>query len=269
MTMKSPVSRDKIFTTDQLDSHRIAAMAVLARHASGWVDDTSPGIRSVLTGAGTVTSNFISVRGRNASTIYVRALAELFAEEKVPWGLEVSDVDEEMRELAKSLNLRSEIVIPTMTVSLSDAVPEQRVEESTVERVRPDRAFLFAQVAAAGFDAPVEGLRPFANEAFFNRPEVAAAWAKDSSGQPVAVGMSLATSDSVVGLYVIATLPSCRKRGHASAVTRWLMEDARARGRTTAYLQASPEGQPVYERLGFATAQQLTYFVSENNSGAQ
>jgi ribosomal protein S18 acetylase RimI-like enzyme len=82
---------------------------------------------------------------------------------------------------------------------------------------------------------------------------VAAAWA--------CVLLTLRIGDDVSIQYV-ATEAEHRRRGHAGALVRAALADAVADGATTATLQASPDGRPVYERLGFATVATLRATVA-------
>ena len=52
-------------------------------------------------------------------------------------------------------------------------------------------------------------------------------------------------------VWLVATREAARGRGLAGALMAHAMADARERGRTTATLQATDLGRPVYERLGF------------------
>jgi len=72
------------------------------------------------------------------------------------------------------------------------------------------------------------------------------------SGEPVATSM-LATTPSVqlAGVYSVATRPSHRGRGFGTALTRAALLAARAQGYDTAVLEPSPEGAPMYRRMGF------------------
>ncbi len=54
-----------------------------------------------------------------------------------------------------------------------------------------------------------------------------------------------------VSIQYVATEAEHRRRGHASALMRAVLAAAHADGAATATLQASPDGRPVYERLGF------------------
>jgi ribosomal protein S18 acetylase RimI-like enzyme len=56
--------------------------------------------------------------------------------------------------------------------------------------------------------------------------------------------------DAAVGW--VATVPEARRRGLGAAVTARAVEHAFDNGAELVVLEASPSGQPVYERLGFA-----------------
>jgi GNAT superfamily N-acetyltransferase len=66
----------------------------------------------------------------------------------------------------------------------------------------------------------------------------------------VCVALTLRVGDDVSVQYV-ATDQHHRRRGLASGLLRTVLDAARAGGARTATLQASPDGLPVYERLGF------------------
>jgi GNAT superfamily N-acetyltransferase len=71
-------------------------------------------------------------------------------------------------------------------------------------------------------------------------------------GKPAATAACI-VSDDIVGIYNVATVPAHRGRGLGAAVT-WAAIAAGARsGATVSVLQASGEGAPVYERMGFLT----------------
>jgi predicted GNAT family acetyltransferase len=79
-------------------------------------------------------------------------------------------------------------------------------------------------------------------------------------GTPVTVALTLRVGDDVSIQYV-ATEHDHRGRGLASRLLIDIMNNARATGATTATLQASPDGRPVYERLGFKTVALLRAFI--------
>jgi GNAT superfamily N-acetyltransferase len=81
-------------------------------------------------------------------------------------------------------------------------------------------------------------------------------------GRPVCVALTLRIGDDVSIQYV-ATARRHRRRGHATRLMIDIMNNARSTGATTATLQASPDGRPVYERLGFKTVATLRAFIRD------
>jgi GNAT superfamily N-acetyltransferase len=57
--------------------------------------------------------------------------------------------------------------------------------------------------------------------------------------------------DRDCGIYLVATDPAARGRGLAGELVTAALQDARAAGCTTASLQSTAMGKPVYARLGF------------------
>jgi ribosomal protein S18 acetylase RimI-like enzyme len=58
--------------------------------------------------------------------------------------------------------------------------------------------------------------------------------------------------DGDASLFFVATAPSHRRKGYATAAVKGTMAAAARRGCTTASLLATPDGVGLYERLGFA-----------------
>lgn len=71
-----------------------------------------------------------------------------------------------------------------------------------------------------------------------------------ADGVPAAAAQ-LVIDGACGGLYYIATSDEHRRRGIGEAITRRAASAAAVAGCTVATLQASPMGQPVYERIGF------------------
>lgn len=79
-------------------------------------------------------------------------------------------------------------------------------------------------------------------------------------GQPVAASR-LFCAAGVAGLYHVATLPEARGRGYGTAVTLAATGAAQELGYRTAILTASPEGYPLYRRLGFSECVQAGIYA--------
>jgi ribosomal protein S18 acetylase RimI-like enzyme len=78
--------------------------------------------------------------------------------------------------------------------------------------------------------------------------------------EPAAVS-ELFLGGGVAGVHMVATAKRFRRRGLGMALTWTALEDGRREGMTAGVLQASAEGQRVYERLGFAPCGRFVEYV--------
>ena len=72
-------------------------------------------------------------------------------------------------------------------------------------------------------------------------------WLGRVDGKPIGAAMSYRTDDAV-GIFGVTTIPSMRRRGYGTALTRAAML---AHSGLPSILAPSPEGEQVYRRLGF------------------
>lgn len=68
--------------------------------------------------------------------------------------------------------------------------------------------------------------------------------------------------DTDCGIYAVGTLPQWRRRGLARRLVEHVLADAWRRGATTATLQSTRMGQPLYESLGFEAVGRYEEWVS-------
>ncbi|MGW6379391.1 GNAT family N-acetyltransferase [Rhodococcus sp. NPDC055112] len=80
------------------------------------------------------------------------------------------------------------------------------------------------------------------------------------AGEPVA-GAEIHLAAGVAGLYGVVTLEDHRRRGYGTAVTLAAIGRARAEGAERVVLQASVDGAPVYERIGFTPVGTYTEYA--------
>lgn len=69
-------------------------------------------------------------------------------------------------------------------------------------------------------------------------------------GEPAATS-ELYVGGGAAGVHMVATSERFRRRGLGMALTWTALDEGRSLGQTVGTLQASEQGQPVYERLGF------------------
>lgn len=107
----------------------------------------------------------------------------------------------------------------------------------------------FAVVAAEAFDAPLEAAATLAPASSLT--DGRCSWFVGYvDGEPASCGQLLRTGD-VAGVYSIGVRERSRRRGLGAAITTAVLLAGRDSGCTIGVLQASPLGQPVYERMGF------------------
>jgi GNAT superfamily N-acetyltransferase len=124
----------------------------------------------------------------------------------------------------------------------------------TIERVDNEASLqVYIDTFAAGFQFP-EFIaskmlkRPIQHD-FFQHPSFHCYLAR-LHGEPVATSM-LFLGGGIAGIYDITTLAQARRQGIGRAITLATLYHARRMGYRFAALQASDEGLPLYQQLGF------------------
>lgn len=113
------------------------------------------------------------------------------------------------------------------------------------------------RTAAAGFEMPQAWLEVIVTEQLARRRGTIV-YVGYTDAIPVSTGLGIKTGRTI-GVYNIATVESARRRGYGAAMTIRIIDDGASAGCDVAILQASPMGQPIYERLGFKTV--VEYFA--------
>lgn len=82
----------------------------------------------------------------------------------------------------------------------------------------------------------------------------ATTWLAADHGKDVSTALRM-NHDGTCGVFNVATAEADRGRGYGTVATAQAVLDGIRAGASCAYLQASPLGQPVYEKLGFTTVE--------------
>lgn len=130
--------------------------------------------------------------------------------------------------------------------------------ELAIERVHLRDWNAFRQVAAEGFEMPLEAAEVLYPAGLLDDDRVRA-FLGSVDGHNVATAVSIRTG-ATIGVYGIATIPNARGRGFGTALTWHLLADADP-GWDVAVLQASAMGRPVYERMGFTLVREFAELV--------
>jgi GNAT superfamily N-acetyltransferase len=156
---------------------------------------------------------------------------------------------------------RDEHAIPLMTLEdFSQLGAAQEGDGLVIREIEPAEAHLHARLAAVGFETPVEAFLQLMTPSVLAVPGVRC-YLGEVGDQPVTTGLGV-TLGSYVGIFNIATPPAQRRRGYGAAVTARAVADGLAAGATWAWLQSSEPGYPVYQRLGFRTAEAWSCWIS-------
>jgi GNAT superfamily N-acetyltransferase len=87
-----------------------------------------------------------------------------------------------------------------------------------------------------------------------------------ADGEDVSTSLGM-TYDGWCGVFNVATPDEHRGRGFGSAVTAQTVQSAQADGARGAYLQSSPMGLRVYEKLGFVTVERWRQWMPVEFAG--
>jgi len=147
------------------------------------------------------------------------------------------------------------LAMPCMGLALADA--DLRLEHGEVEVLEPSLGVL-AEVNDRAY-GQTHVLGPLMGAL---RDERVRTHGLRENGSFVCVALTLSLGEDLSIQYV-ATDAEHRRRGLAGRLLSAVMADAARRGLRSATLQASPDGLPVYERLGFRRAATLRAFLRD------
>jgi GNAT superfamily N-acetyltransferase len=228
----------------------------------GWAR-AEPGALAAVTGVAIPTLNGVWVESVDVDAEMVADLVDQVAATGLPHCLQVRpDGADQVAELAAARGMtRDEHVIPLMVLEHSSELGAAQTTDGLVVReLAPEEAHLHARLAAAGFGAPVEAFLQLMTPSVLAVPGVRC-YIGAVGDQPVTTGLGV-TLGSYVAIFNIATPPAQRRRGYGAAVTARAVADGLDAGAKWAWLQSSEPGYPVYERLGFRTAEDWSCWLS-------
>lgn len=237
-------------------------LAGAAEH--GWVRELGR-VLAMVTGIPEPTLNGVWATDGDATARDMVTGLEAVAAEGVPHCLGVRPA---CAAVAAGVAERRDLVPAPVTPLMACAGPVAAglPEGLTVRLLRPDEARVACEVAAPAFDAPLELFRALITPRILALPEVRC-YAAEIAGVPVATAMAVTCGDGV-GISSVGTLPTHRRRGHASAVIARAVADGLAAGASWAWLESSEDALGVYERLGFRVIERWPVWVTADDAGA-
>lgn len=233
---------------------------LVAATSDGWTRREGGAIAAVTT-VPVPTLNVVFVDRPDANLEDVAALLDEIAATRLPHCLQARpECEAVLAPLAQQRGMREDAEIPLMVLEDPRALDDDQPAEMTIRALLPEEAPVHAHVAALGFEAPEEYFRKLMREAVLSAPG-ARCYVGEVDREPVTTGFAITFAD-FVGIFNIATPPLHRRHGYGAAVTARAVRDGLRDGASWAWLQSSPAGYPIYERLGFRTVESWRCWVT-------
>jgi GNAT superfamily N-acetyltransferase len=215
----------------------------------GWAERAGGAVACVTT-VPLPTLNGVWVDELDPPVALVAQLLDRVAAEGLPYCLQLRPSSgEALGELARERGMSREWDVPLMVLQEPDRLACAAPAELAIHTLAPAQARRHASVAAAGFGAHEEHFRRLVAPALLELAGVRC-YVGEAAGEPAVSGLGYTLGDGV-GVFNIATPPRWRRRGYGAAMTARAIADGLGDGGRWAWLQSSPAGYSIYERLGF------------------
>lgn len=216
-------------------------------------------MRSVVTGMLVPTLNGVFVLGEQAEAETIEdALAALQAT-GLPFCLQTRPAwSAKAARVAAAHGLERFDDVPLMV--LASPVAADPPPALSIRRLAPDEALLHCQIAGEAFGASPELFAQLMTPTVMGLAGLRA-YLGEVGGQPAVTALSI-TIGEAVGIFNVATPDKHRRRGYGAALTAHAVAEGLAAGASWAWLQSSPAGYGVYERLGFLTLERWPCWIS-------
>ena len=197
----------------------------------------------------------------------IRDMVEFYDAAGVPFILRVREgVDPEAEKSMEAMGLPYSDTVPGMAMfPIGDPPPP--CEGLSIETVADQRSLArYQRVLAEGFGMPLALAERLMAPAVLQVPGFES-YLGVMDGEAVGTS-SMYAGNGIAGVYNVATLASHRRQGIGEAMTWRAVTQGHEDGCTTATLQASVMGKPVYERMGFRTVAPYRTFHRRAKEGS-
>ncbi|GIF23631.1 ribosomal protein S18 acetylase RimI-like enzyme [Actinoplanes tereljensis] len=244
-------------TGDRIADAWLDAMTVLCELTPhGWHAERGDA-RALVSGVGVGSLNIAVSTAREPGPDSLRSLDEAardVAKHGLPWSIVVlGEAGADLAGLADRHGLTGGGPITVMVCDADRA--DLRAKPALIDRVGPHRSQDYTEVLAAGFETPAGIFGDLMGGGVLDDPRIAGYLTESATGLGIRTG-------GLIGVYNIAVRPEARSQGLGRAMTARVMADGFAAGATSAYLQTSTVGRPLYESMGFRTVQTWATFFT-------
>lgn len=176
--------------------------------------------------------------------------------------------DEDLECLLQAEGFTQRSDSPCMLVTSPVAMPALpahiRIEPFADQRHIQDASAVNAEAYRALGLPPEETQAYFSNRARLLSDNVYGCVAYEND-KPLATALSIKSS-SAAGIYWVGTADAAQRMGLATACTAFATNQAFSQGASVVTLQATPFGEPVYQRLGYKTYDRLKFYRHLGNA---
>lgn len=230
---------------------------------NGWVRREN-GMVAAMTGVAMPTLNGVWPEQVALDRLVVSELLDQVAYSGLPYCLQLRPgAPEQLSTLVADRGMIKENVFPLMVLQHSSRLEAaQNIAGLVIRQLSPEEAALHATIAAQGFEAPVEPFLQLMTPSVLRAPGVRC-YVGEIDNEAVTTGFGL-TLGPFVGVFNIATPPEHRGQGFGAALTARAVSDGFADGAQWSYLQSSPAGYSIYNRLGYVTLERWDCWVTRS-----
>jgi GNAT superfamily N-acetyltransferase len=184
--------------------------------------------------------------------------ADLAAAAEVPWSIVVrSDPTQQVLETAAEYGLTRSSTEPFLTLALDGrSVQSPELSGFAVSAVAEGGYDAYVSTLSTAFGVPLAMVSRLFSPAYLGTEEITV-YVGTVDGVPVVTGMGQ-LCDGFIGVAAIATRPEFRKRGYGQRMVERIMDDGYAAGARVGYLRSTDMALPLYEAMGFRTAEHWT-----------
>ena len=213
------------------------------------------GADAVVTGISSTSANGVWTTELDPDAGTVDGLLDRVAGTGLPHCLAVRGAGRAAGRVAERRGMVLESEEPVMILTEGGAL-QAAIEASpdlSIRQLGSHEGGLHAAVAGAAFDATPADFESLTTASVLS---IAGrlCYVGAIEGVPVVTGTGV-TLAGTTAIFAVATRPEHRGRGYGAALTAFAVTDGLRAGARWAWLQSSPEGYRVYERLGFRTVE--------------
>ena len=233
---------------------------MIATQEQGWSRFDGGGLAAV-TGVPFPSLNGVWAHGTEPSPDTIGALLDEVAATGLPYCLQVRPAASELLgEVARGRGMElADEDMPLMALDgeLTAAPPPPDLR---LRQIAPEEVAIHVHLLAEGFGVPEEHFTALVPEETLELDGMRC-YVGEVDGEALVTGFGLTSGDHV-GIFNVATAPGARRRGFGEALTARAVADGFAAGAAWAWLQSSPSGFGIYERLGFRLVESWDLWVA-------